>query len=288
MKILITGYKGQLGTDLVNEIHAKHPQDEIVGLDIGECDLTDGPAVLAFVKAAKPNAIMHLAAYTAVDKAESNALTCFDVNALGTANIVAAAAEVDAKILYISTDYVFDGAKDGIYLPNDVKNPLSVYGMSKAMGEDAILKWPKHFIVRTSWVFGKNGKNFIYTMLRLAAAGTSVSVVNDQIGSPTYTKHLSVLIDEMIHTDKYGIYHGTNENFVTWYQFAQMIFEKGGYDPKSITPIPSALYKTAAKRPLNSRLSKDCLTEAGFHHLPTVEEALDEFMKETGTLKEKK
>jgi dTDP-4-dehydrorhamnose reductase len=250
--------------------------------------LTDGPAVLAFVKAAKPDAIMHLAAYTAVDKAESNALTCFDVNALGTANIVAAAAEVDAKILYISTDYVFDGTKDGVYLPNDAKNPLSVYGMSKAMGEDAVLKWPKHFIVRTSWVFGKHGKNFIYTMLKLAAAGIAVNVVDDQIGSPTYTKHLSVLIDEMIHSDKYGIYHGTNENFVTWYQFAQIIFEKGGYDPKTITPIPSAMYKTAAKRPLNSRLNKDCLTEAGFHRLPTVEKALDEFMRETGTLKEKK
>src|SRR5574344_1126348 len=223
MKILITGYKGQLGTDLVNEIHTKHPQDEIVGLDIGECDLTDGPAVLAFVEAAKPDAIMHLAAYTAVDKAESNALTCFDVNALGTANVVAAAAEVDAKVLYISTDYVFDGTKDGIYLPNDVKNPLSVYGMSKAMGEDAVLKWSKHFIVRTSWVFGKNGKNFIYSMLKMAASGNSISVVNNVVGSPTYTKHLSTLLDEVIHSEKYGIYHGTNEGYLSWFQFARLI-----------------------------------------------------------------
>jgi dTDP-4-dehydrorhamnose reductase len=288
MKILITGYKGQLGTDLVNEIRAKHPEDTIVGLDIGECDLTDGPAVLAFVKAAKPDAIMHLAAYTAVDKAESNALTCFDVNALGTANIVAAASEVNAKLLYISTDYVFDGTKDGIYMPNDTKNPLSVYGMSKAMGEDAVIKWPKHFVVRTSWAFGNNGRNFIFTILQYAKSGRSINVVNDQIGSPTFTKHLSVLLDEMIRSEKYGIYHATNEGFVSWFKFAQMVFIKAGLDPNSITPVPSAMYKTAAKRPLNSRLSKDCLTEAGFHHLPTVEEALDEFMKETGILKEKK
>jgi dTDP-4-dehydrorhamnose reductase len=288
MRILITGYKGQLGVDLVKEIQSKHPKDTIIGLDIDECNLIDGPAVIAFTNASKPDAIVHLAAYTAVDKAESNALACFDVNALGTANIVSAAVGVDAKLLYISSDYVFDGTKNGAYIPNDTKNPLSVYGMSKAIGEDAVLKWHKHFIIRTSWVFGKSGKNFIYTMLNLAATGAVVNVVNDQVGSPTYTKHLSVLIDEMIHSEKYGIYHGTNENFVSWFQFAKMIFEKGGYNPDKLNPIPSSSYNTAAKRPLNSRLSKDCLTEAGFNHLPTVEEALEEFMEETGTLKEMK
>jgi dTDP-4-dehydrorhamnose reductase len=288
MKILITGYKGQLGTDLVNEIHAKHPEDTIVGLDIGECDLTDGPKVMDFVNRSQPDAIMHLAGYTLVDKAEEEPMQCFEANAVGTSNLVCAANKLKCKFLYISTDYVFDGKKASPYLPDDKKNPLSVYGLSKAIGEESVLHLPNHFIVRTSWVFGRYGHNFIYTMLRLAELGHPVTVVDDVFGSPTYTRHLSVLLDEMIHTEKYGIYHATNENYVSWFQFARMIFEKAGFDPSLVQPIPAIMYRSQAQKPMNSRLSKDCLTEAGFHHLPTVEEALDEFMKETGTLKEKK
>lgn len=287
MRILITGYKGQLGTDLMNEIHARYPEDVLIGLDKEEADLTNQGAVLKFVKEAKPDAIMHLAAYTAVDKAEENKELCYAVNADGTANICLAAKAVDAKILYISTDYVFDGKKPAPYLPGDEKHPLSIYGLSKSIGEDYVRKLRKSFVVRTSWVFGKNGHNFIYTMLALAAKGNPINVVSDQIGSPTYTKHLSVLIDEMIHTDHYGVYHGTNENYVTWFEFAQMILKKGGYDPALIHPISSDQYKCLAVRPHNSRLDKQCLTAAGFHHLPTVEAALDEFLLETGNLKEK-
>jgi dTDP-4-dehydrorhamnose reductase len=282
MKILITGYKGQMGTDLVNEIKTKHPEDEIIGLDIDNCDLTDGPAVMAFVIKAKPDAIMHLAAYTSVDKAEAEPLLATDVNAVGTANIVLAAAAVDAKLLYISTDYVFDGKKDGPYVPSDIKNPISVYGVTKAAGEDAVMKLKKYFIVRTSWVFGKNGHNFIYTMLRLAQSNAPVQVVCDVLGSPTYTVHLVRLLDEMIHTEKYGIYHATNEGYTTWCKYAQMIFSMVGYPEDKARPIPSVRYHAAAKRPMNSRLDKQCLTDAGFERLPSVEEAVKEFLVDTG------
>lgn len=282
MKILVTGYKGQMGTDLVNEIHAKHPEDEVVGLDIGECDLTDGPAVMAFIKNAKPDAIMHLAAYTAVDKAESDALRCLDVNVLGTANVVAAANELNCKMLYISTDYVFDGTKEGAYEPNDEKHPLSIYGLSKAAGEDAVMKLKKYFIVRTSWVFGKNGHNFIYTMLRLAQSNAPVQVVGDVVGSPTYTIHLVPLLDEMIHTEKYGIYNATNEGYYSWCQYAQLVFSMVGYPIDKARPIPAIRYPSPAKKPMNSRLDKQCLTDAGFHRLPTVEEAVKEFLIDTG------
>jgi dTDP-4-dehydrorhamnose reductase len=282
MKILITGYKGQMGTDLVNEIKAKHPEDEIVGMDIDECDITDGPAVMAFITKEKPDAIIHLAAYTSVDRAETESLKCTDVNAIGTANVVLAASAVDAKLLYISTDYVFDGKKDGPYEPNDPKSPISVYGMTKAAGEDAVLKLKKYFIVRTSWVFGKNGHNFIYTMLRMAQSNAPVQVVCDVLGSPTYTVHLVRLLDDMIHTEKYGIYHATNEGYTTWCKYAQMIFTMVGYPEDKARPIPSVRYHAAAKRPQNSRLDKKCLDDAGFQRLPRFEDALKEFLIDTG------
>jgi dTDP-4-dehydrorhamnose reductase len=286
MKILITGYKGQMGSDLVKEIEKKHPEDTIIGLDIGECDLTDGPAVLKFVMKAKPDAIMHLAAYTAVDKAESDALKCTDVNATGTANIALAASLVNAKLLYISSDYVFDGEKKEPYVPTDEKKPLSIYGLTKAAGEDAVLKVEKHFIVRTSWVFGVNGHNFLYTMLKLAATGNPVNVVSDVVGSPTFTVHLVPLLDEMIHSDKYGIYHATNEGYVSWYEYASMIFKMAGYPLTNLHPIKAADYPSPANKPMNSRLDKKCLVEAGFHPLPTVEEAVKEFLIATKNYKE--
>jgi dTDP-4-dehydrorhamnose reductase len=286
MKILITGYKGQMGSDLVKEIEKKHPEDTIIGLDIGECDLTDGPAVLKFVMKAKPDAIMHLAAYTAVDKAESDALKCTDVNATGTANVALAASLVKAKLLYISSDYVFDGEKKEPYVPSDEKKPLSIYGLTKAAGEDAVLKVEKHFIVRTSWVFGVNGHNFLYTMLKLAATGNPVNVVSDVVGSPTFTVHLVPLLDEMIHSDKYGIYHATNEGYVSWYEYAQMIFKMAGYPLTNLHPIKAADYPSPARKPMNSRLDKKCLLDAGFHPLPTVEEAVKEFLIATKNYKE--
>jgi dTDP-4-dehydrorhamnose reductase len=282
MKILITGYRGQMGTDLVAEIKAKHPEDVIVGIDTENCDITDGPKVMDFVCQEKPDAIMHLAAYTAVDRAESEALKCTDVNAIGTANMVLAAQAVDAKFLYISTDYVFDGTKDGPYLPSDEKKPLSIYGMSKAAGEDAVMKLKKYFIVRTSWVFGKSGHNFIYTMIRLAQSNAPVQVISDVLGSPTYTVHLVKLLDEMIHSEKYGIYHATNEGYTTWFKYTQMIFRMMGYPEDKARPIPAVRYPAPAKRPKNSRLDKQCLTDAGFERLPSVEEAVKEFLVDTG------
>lgn len=282
MRILITGNKGQLGTDLVSEIQANHPEDTIIGLDIADCDITNGPATRDFILKAKPDVIMHLAGYTAVDRAESEPLKCIDINAIGTANVVAAANEFDCKMLYISTDYVFDGKKEGAYLPGDAKNPLSVYGVSKAAGEDAVMCLKKHFIVRISWLFGKNGHNFIYTMLRLAQSHAPVQVVSDVVGSPTYTVHLVKLLDQMIRTEKYGIYHATNEGYYSWCQYAQLIFTMVGYPIDKARPIPAVRYSSPAKKPMNSRLDKQCLTDAGFERLPTVEEAVKEFLVDTG------
>jgi dTDP-4-dehydrorhamnose reductase len=285
MKIIVTGSKGQLGTDLLNELSVSYPKDEVFGLDLPECDLTNYDQVFRLVCKIRPDVIIHLAAYTAVDKAEIDPIVCYRVNALGTSNVAHAALAVNAAVLYISTDYVFNGLKKSEYEPFDEKLPLSVYGMSKALGEEAVLSVPKHFILRTSWVFGKNGSNFVYTMIKLAESGRYVSVVNDQIGSPTYTKDLSILISEMAHSTKYGIYHGTNEGFISWYQFACMIFEKAGYNEKDVHPIPTAIYKCLAKRPLNSRLDKSCLDQSGFKRLPSIENALDRFMFECGLAK---
>ncbi|MCH3909290.1 MAG: dTDP-4-dehydrorhamnose reductase [Bacilli bacterium] len=284
MKIIVTGAKGQLGTDLLAELSESYPQDVVLGIDRAEVDLCDRNAVLRFVNNEKPDAIMHLAAYTAVDKAESDADACTAINVGGTKNVTDAAEEVGAKILYISTDYVFDGTKNGIYDPNDKKNPLSVYGKTKSEGEDIVAAYPKHFIVRTSWVFGKNGRNFPYTMLNLARAGKSLKVINDQVGSPTYTPHLSKLIAEIIHSSVYGIYHCTNEGFVSWYDFTKEIMRLAGINDVIIKAIHTDEYSVAAKRPLNSRLSKNSLYAAGFHHMPTWQEAIYEFMKETGNL----
>lgn len=281
MKIVVTGAKGQLGTDLLKEFATSYPNDEIVGIDRDEVDLTNHDAVIAFFKQCKPDAIMHLAAYTAVDKAEDNVEACEAINVGGTKNIVEAAKLNSSKLLYISTDYVFDGTKKGVYEVNDKKNPLSVYGRTKSEGEDVVRSYSKSFIVRTSWVFGKYGHNFVYTMMNLGRAGKELRVIDDQIGSPTYTPDLSKLIASVIHSEKYGIYHGTNEGYVSWYEFTKKIFELSGIKEYSLTPVPSSAYQVKATRPMNSRLSKDCLTEAGFKRLPTWEDALKRFLIET-------
>ena len=284
MKICVTGVNGQLGFDCVKEL-TNRGYKEVRGIDIKDLDITNKEAVFNYIKSYKPDVIMHNAAYTAVDKAELNYDDCYKVNSLGTKYIAEAAKEIDAKMVYISTDYVFDGNKNGIYEISDQTSPLSVYGKTKLLGEEFVKSClSKYFIVRISWVFGINGNNFVKTMLRLANEGKKeLNVVSDQIGSPTYTADLAVLLCDMIETEKYGIYHATNEGYCSWYDFAKKIFELANKDIV-VNPVTTAEYlklvKQQAKRPMNSKMSKLCLDQAGFNRLPSWENASERYLKE--------
>lgn len=284
MKILVTGVNGQLGFDCVKELTNRGYKD-VKGIDIKDLDITNKEDVFNYIKSYKPDVIMHNAAYTAVDKAELNYDDCYRVNSLGTKYIAEACKEVNAKMVYISTDYVFDGNKNGIYEINDQTNPLSVYGKTKLLGEEFVKSClSKYFIVRISWVFGINGNNFIKTMLRFANEGKKeLNVVNDQIGSPTYTADLAVLLCDMIETEKYGIYHATNEGHCSWYDFAKKIFELAGKDIK-VNPATTkeylAMVTQQAKRPMNSKMSKLSLDKVGFNRLPSWDDALKRYLKE--------
>lgn len=284
MKILVTGVNGQLGFDCVKELTNRGYKD-VKGIDIKDLDITNKEDVFNYIKSYKPDVIMHNAAYTAVDKAELNYDDCYRVNSLGTKYIAEAAKEIDAKMVYISTDYVFDGNKNGIYETDDQTNPLSVYGKTKLLGEEFVKSClSKYFIVRISWVFGINGNNFIKTMLRLANEGKKeLNVVSDQIGSPTYTADLAVLLCDMIETEKYGIYHATNEGYCSWYDFAKKIFELANKDIV-VNPVTTKEYlklvKQQAKRPMNSKMSKLSLDKVGFNRLPSWDDALKRYLKE--------
>ncbi|MCL2884129.1 MAG: dTDP-4-dehydrorhamnose reductase [Oscillospiraceae bacterium] len=276
-RVLVTGVKGQLGYDVMKVLAQRGI--EAVGADIEEFDLTDKAAVLRFVEGCRPDAVIHCAAYTAVDKAEDNAALCRAVNVDGTANVAAACNAVDAKLLYISTDYVFPGDGDRFYEVDDPTGPRSVYGQTKLDGEAAARAVARHFVVRISWVFGKNGANFVRTMLKLSDK-PSLRVVDDQIGSPTYTADLAPLLCDMIVTDNYGTYHATNEGLCSWAQFAAEIFSLAGA-ATAVEAIPTSEYPASkAVRPLNSRLSKRSLDEAGFQRLPEWHDALTRYMKE--------
>ena len=278
MKILVTGASGQLGYDLVIELNKRG--HEVIGVGSKELDITDADAVMRKLKELKPETVMHCAAYTAVDNAEDDKERCDAVNHVGTENVARACAEIGAKLLYLSTDYVFAGDGDKPWKPEDTAHPLNTYGLTKYLGEEAVRKFVEaHFIVRISWVFGINGKNFVKTMLRLGAEREQLTVVCDQIGSPTYTPDLSRLLADMIVTDKYGTYHATNEGICSWYEFACAIMEKAGLKAK-VLPVKSAEYPAKAKRPSNSRMSKDKLTENGFERLPHWEDALDRYLVE--------
>jgi len=243
-------------------------------------DLTDGEAVQRAVHAFQPTVIVHCAAYTNVDKAESEPEVCMKVNGMGTMNMVRAALDVGAKLVYISTDYVFSGEGDQPFEVDDPYGALNVYGLSKVQGENAVRSlMTRFFILRTSWVFGKNGRNFVRTMLRLGAERSEVRVVCDQIGSPTYTRDLARVICDMIDTEKYGIYHVRNEGFISWAQFTEMIMAKARLNCRVI-PVPSEEYPTPARRPLNSRLSGRKLADAGFQPMPSVDSALTRFLAE--------
>ena len=301
MKFFVTGVGGQLGHDVMNELASRGYEG--VGSDIApvysgvadgssvtsmpyvQMDITDGEAVASVLAEVKPDVVVHCAAWTAVDAAEDeeNREKVFAINAKGTENIARVCQELDCKMIYISTDYVFDGQGERPWEPDD-KNyaPLNVYGESKLQGEQAVSSiLEKYFIVRIAWVFGLNGKNFIKTMINVGKTHDEVRVVNDQIGTPTYTYDLSRLLVDMAETDKYGYYHATNEGgYISWYDFCVEFYKQYGLETR-VTPVTTAEYGLSkAARPFNSRLDKSKLVEAGFTPLPTWQDAVSRYLKE--------
>ena len=277
MKVFVTGVKGQLGFDVVNELTKRG--HEAIGVDIEEMDITDEASVNKVILAAAPDAVIHCAAYTAVDAAEENEELCRNVNAKGTEYIAKVCRKLDIRMMYISTDYVFDGQGSRSWEPDDEREPLNVYGQTKYEGELAVEEnLSKYFIVRIAWVFGMNGKNFIKTMVNLGKTHDKLTVVADQIGSPTYTYDLARLLVDMIETEKYGRYHATNEGLCSWYEFACEIFKQAGMNVK-VEPVGSDQYPVKAKRPMNSRMSKDKLDENGFTRLPSWQDALKRYLR---------
>ncbi|OUQ68485.1 dTDP-4-dehydrorhamnose reductase [Eubacterium sp. An11] len=278
MKVFVTGVRGQLGYDVVNELEKRG--HTAIGVDIEELDITDAEAVDKMITETAPDAVIHCAAWTAVDAAEDNEEKCRQVNAYGTENIAKVCKKLDCKMMYISTDYIFDGKGTRPWEPDDpVTTPLNVYGQTKYEGELAVRNnVEKFFIVRIAWVFGK-GKNFIKTMLNLAKTHDQLTVVNDQYGTPTYTYDLSRLLVDMIETDKYGNYHATNEGgYITWYDFACEIFRQAGVNIE-VEPVSSAQYAAKAKRPENSRMNKQKLVDNGFQPLPDWKDALRRYLE---------
>lgn len=278
MKILVTGVKGQLGYDVVKALESRGYQP--VGVDREEMDLMNNNMIQNFIMNLKPEAIIHCAAYTAVDQAEEEVEICYQINAEAVKVIAECAKTLDIPMIYISTDYVFDGTKASEYVETDIPNPINVYGASKLKGEQYVQQLlEKFYIVRISWVFGINGNNFIKTMQRLGNEHDELNIIHDQVGSPTYTAHLAPLLVDMIETDQYGIYHATNEGYCSWYEFADEIFKQSQLDVM-LHPITTDQYKTKAKRPLNSKMSKQKLSDYGFHRLPTWQEALKNYINQ--------
>ena len=277
MRILVTGVGGQLGTDVVAEL--KKRGHEVIGVSQEELDITEEAKVEAFVMNTRPEAIIHCAAYTAVDAAEDNYELAYQVNCLGTRYLARACKNLNGKFIYISTDYVFSGEGVQPWKVDDITNPQNNYGKTKLLGEEEVKKYTdQYYIVRTSWVIGAVGKNFVKTMLQLGKARGAVSVVNDQIGAPTFTKNLSTLLSDMVETNRYGVYHATNEGECSWYEFAVEIFRQAKLDV-TVTPVNSSEFPAKAVRPKNSRMSKDCLTKNGFHRLPDWKLELGEYLK---------
>lgn len=277
MKVFVTGVKGQLGYDVVNELEKRG--HTAIGVDIEDLDITDAAAVDKMITETAPEAVIHCAAWTAVDAAEDNEEKCRQVNVNGTENIAKVCKKLNCKMMYISTDYIFDGKGTRPWEPDDpVTTPLNVYGQTKYEGELAVRNnVEKFFIVRIAWVFGK-GKNFIKTMLNLGKTHDHLTVVNDQYGTPTYTFDLARLLVDMIETDKYGNYHATNEGgYITWYDFACEIFRQAGMDV-DVEPVSSAQYAAKAKRPENSRMNKQKLVDNGFEPLPDWKDALRRYL----------
>lgn len=289
MKYLITGAGGQLGYDVKRELLKRGvSENDIATPRSSELDITDTEAVKNYTENFHPDVIFHCAAYTNVDGAENDAKACRKVNVDGTENLTQAAEKVGAKIIYISTDYVFDGENPEPYDVDDETAPQSVYGQTKREGELAVQQYPKHFIVRTAWVFGLNGKNFVKTMLKVAQGRDEVTVVDDQIGSPTYTVDLARFLVDLAEGDNYGTYHATNEGFCSWAEFTEEVYRDAGVDTK-VKKVTTEEYielagRPQAKRPHYSKLSKDSIERNGFTGLPSWQDAtkryIDELKKE--------
>ena len=278
MKVLVTGYNGQLGWEVVRLLEERGVPCR--GVDVQDFDLTDGEAVKNYVRDYAPDVIVHCAAYTAVDRAESEPEICAAVNGDGTMNMVRAALSVDAKLVYISTDYVFSGEGEAPWKEEDPYDPKNVYGLSKVQGEIAVRSlMQKYFLLRVSWLYGIHGKNFVRTMLRLGKEKKEIRVVDDQIGSPTYAVDVARVICDLISTEKYGIYHVVNDGYMSWAQFTRLILAGAGLNCR-VVPIPSSEYPTPARRPLNSRMDTSKLRKSGVHPMPTVENALGRYLQE--------
>ncbi len=290
-KYLITGFKGQLGYDIVRELE-KRGMHDYLALDVDEMDITDREKVMQVVENYNPDVIFHCAAWTAVDKAEDPSLEDMvrAINVYGTKNMTDASIKVGAKLFYMSTDYVFDGTKEGIYTEDDIANPKSMYGLTKYLGEQEVKRNPNHFITRISWVFGINGNNFIKTMLKLSDNHDKLTVVDDQIGSPTYTVDLAKILVDMASTDKYGTYNVNNEGYCSWAEFAKYIMEVNEKNTE-IIPVSTEKYyegkdmSKIAYRPRNSKLDKSKLEENGFERLPSWQDATKRYSKELKLIK---
>lgn len=300
MRVLVTGVNGQLGHDVLRTLHergheavgsgsagAYRGEDELGALPYAQLDITDAAAVDGLFAALRPDALIHCSAWTAVDAAEDaeNREKVFALNETGPRNLARACETIGAKMLYLSTDYVFDGQGTRPWEPEDTNfSPLNVYGQSKLAGERAVAgNTDRFFIVRIAWVFGKNGKNFVRTMLKLGVTHESLRVVCDQVGTPTYTADLAPLLADMIETERYGVYHATNEGgWISWYDFACEIFRQAAMDVR-VEPVTTEEYGASkAARPRNSRLDKEKLTREGFRRLPVWQDALARYLKETG------
>ncbi len=274
--IIVTGAAGQLGGDVCRILKEKNIPHK--GIDKDDVDITSKKEVELFFDKTDFDVLIHCAAYTAVDKAEEERDLCFSINAKGTENLAKVCKDKNAAIIYISTDYVFSGEVEKPFDVSDEKSPLSVYGKSKYEGEKTVISLcDKYFIVRTSWVFGEEDRNFIATMLRLSETRDEVNVVCDQVGSPTYSNDLALLLTEMAQTEKYGVYHATNEGFCSWFDLAKKVFEYKNI-PMKVNPVTSEEYITPAKRPKNSRMNKKSLTDAGFSLLPHWEDAVERYL----------
>jgi len=278
LKFMVTGVNGQLGHDVMMKL--KSLKLDVIAPSRDELDLTNKDQVKKYIIKEKADVIIHCAAYTAVDKAEDEKDLCYLVNVEGTRAVAEAAKEINAKVVYVSTDYVFDGLGQEPHSEEKEPNPINYYGYTKEQGEKIVRELiDKHFIVRTSWVYGLNGNNFVRTMLKLAESRNEINVVSDQIGAPTYTKDLAEFVVKLVQTNSYGTYHGVNEGYCSWHKFAISIFEKSVIDMK-VNPISSDDYPTKAKRPLNSRLSKENSDKSGIDRMPHWEDAITRFIEE--------
>lgn len=278
MRVLVAGANGMLGTALLPVLLRRH---QVWGIDVQDCDICDAGAISAILHTRRPEMVIHLAAYTNVDGCEANPRIAEETNSIGTLNIATACAEVDAAMVYVSTDYVFDGTKTDAYLEDDPPNPVSVYGRSKLLGEQhvrAILK--RYFITRTSWLYGPNGKNFVTTILKAAHQQKVLRVVDDQRGSPTYTRHLSLKIAELVETQAYGVYHTTGSGTCSWFEFARAILDLWPVKGVEVLPISSAELGRAARRPANSVMENGALKQAHMELMPHWKTALAEFLDE--------